>query len=111
MVYRLFIIAFLLTGCASKPWTKEEKQLLGLSCLATVADMVTTFDGLDNGNEELNPIMGRHPSKEKVVVVLGLSQIATTIIAHYWESARMWLLGAKTGANAACTFHNLRTNH
>ena len=65
----LVVYILLITGCASRPWTKEEKQLLGLSCLTTVADMVTTFEGLENGNKELNPIMGEHPSKERVVVV------------------------------------------
>ena len=112
MVCRLAIIAIFLAGCATaRPWTTEEKVLLGASILASIADTYTTFEGLDNGARELNPIMGEYPSKGKVVVVMGIGQIVSIVLAHYWESARSWILGMKTGANAACTFHNLSQDH
>jgi len=111
MVCKLAIIAIFLVGCANvRPWTIEEKVLLGVSCLAAMADTITTCDGMDNGKSELNPIMGEYPSKSKVIVVMGISQIVTIIVSHYWESMRSWVLGAKTVANTACTFHNLREN-
>jgi len=106
---KILIICLLFMGCATaRPWTTEEKVLLGVSCLASVADTLTTLDGLNNGARELNPVMGEYPSKGKVIAVMGIGQIVTIIVAHYWESARLWILGLKTGANAACTFHNLR---
>jgi len=110
-VCSLAIIAILLAGCANvRPWTTEEKVLLGASCLAAMTDTITTCDGMDKGKSEINPIMGKYPSKNKVILVMGISQIVTIIVSHYWESMRQWVLGAKTVANTACTFHNLREN-
>jgi len=112
MVCRVVILAIFLAGCATaKPWTKEEKVLLGASCLAALADTITTLDGLHRGAEETNPIMGRHPSDTMVVSVMAIAQISTIIAAHYLSDFREWILGVKTVANAACTFHNLRINH
>jgi len=109
-IIKYLVIVLILSGCATRPWTKEEKILLTASCLATVADTVTTLDMLDNGNWEINPIMGKHPSDSKVVVTMGATQTLTIILAHYLEGFRSWILGVKTGINAGYTFHNLRIN-
>ena len=110
MKYWLITILFL-TGCASpRPWTGEEKLMLGASCLAVVADMTTTINGMHNGNSETNPTMGKHPSDAVVISVMAITQVATIVLAHYWEGFRVWILGTKTGINTGFAFHNIRTD-
>ena len=107
----VLIAIFLFTGCATaRPWTTQEKVLLGASCLAVAADMYTTLDGLANGNYETNPIMGRKPSDCTVISVMAITQVATIVLAHYWSDFRGWILGIKTGVNAGFAFHNTRTD-
>ena len=111
MVCRLAIIAIFLAGCATaRPWTTEEKVLLGASCLAVVADTYTTLDGLHSGNSETNPIMGEYPSDGQVIITMAATQVLTIIVAHYWSDFRKWILGMKTGINAGFAFHNMRVN-
>ena len=106
----LLIAILLFTGCATaRPWTTEEKVMLGASCLAVVADAYTTMEGQDNGHRETNPAMGKHPSDGKIISVMAITQIATVIVAHYWEDFRSWILGTKTGINTGFAFHNMRT--
>ena len=108
-IFSIVIIAMFLAGCANvRPWTKQEKVLLGASCLATVADMTTTLDMLDNGNWEINPMMGEHPSSGQVVLTMAATQVLTIIVAHYWSDFRAWILGIKTGINTGFAFHNMR---
>ena len=108
---KYLIIILLLTGCANaRPWTGEEKVMLGISCLATVADMATTVNGMHSGNSETNPFMGRHPSDGAVISVMAITHVATIVLAHYWEGFRTWILGIKTGINAGFAFHDTRTD-
>jgi len=110
MKYWLLILLFL-TGCASaRPWTKEEKSLLVASCIASIADITTTLDGLHDGNSEMNPIMGKYPSDTRVISTMVTSQVLTIIIAHYLDSFRSLILGTKTGINTSFALHNLKVN-
>ena len=108
MVCRLAIIAIFLAGCATaRPWTTEEKVLLGASCLAMAADTYTTTRFLDNENNwEVNPILGRHPSDTKVVMYMFSSQVVAIILAHYFPEYRSWILGVKTGLNTVGAVNN-----
>ena len=110
MKYFLIVI-LLLSGCASvRPWTTEEKLMLGASCIATFADGYTTIKGLHDGCSETNPITGKNPSDGVVISFMAITQGFSIIVAHYWEEYRMWLLGMKTGVNAGFAWHNARTN-
>ncbi|HUT43843.1 MAG TPA: hypothetical protein VMW95_05860, partial [Desulfobacterales bacterium] len=84
----LIMVFFLLTtACAGlRPWTNEEKTLLLWSSMASMADMYTTCRAIENNpdNREINPMMGRHPDNEHVVIYMSFSQITTIIIAHFW---------------------------
>ena len=107
----LLIAILLFTGCATaRPWTTQEKVLLGLSCLAVAANTCTTLDGMHDGHSETNPIMGKHPSDGTVISVMAITQVATIVIAHYWPSMRSWILGTKTGINTGFAWHDMRTN-
>ena len=106
----IIILLIVLPGCVTpRPWTKAEKIMLGASCLAVVADAYTTMDGQDHGHRETHPVMGKHPSDGTIISVMAITQIATVIVAHYWEGFRAWILGTKTGVNAGFAFHNMRT--
>ena len=83
-------------------------MLLGVSCLATIADTVTTLDMLDEGNWEINPMMGKHPTDGQVIITMGITQALTIVLAHWWDDFRSWILGVKTGINAGFAFHNMR---
>jgi len=108
---RWLIVFLLLSGCASvKPWTAEEKVLLGVSCIATVADTITTIRMLDDGGWETNPYMGKHPSDSQVIITMGVVQLLTIGLSHWWDDFRSWILGVKTGVNVGFAFINER-NH
>ena len=104
------LLLILLPCCAAlptpRPWTKAETIVLGASCLAAVADAYTTTRALDNGCEEMNPLIGKHPSDGAVIVFMGITQAATIIVAHYWPDFRLWILGFKTAVNGAAAARN-----
>ena len=104
----LGVYILLITGCANvRPWTKQEKALLVASCLASVADVYTTMEVLDNGGYELNPLVGKHPSDGKLITYMVTSQTLFTLLAHYLPDYRSLLLGSKAFVNAGCAMHNL----
>ena len=104
---RLIVIAVILTsGCS---WSKFDTALGVTSTVATAADIYTTTQLLNNpGNYELNPILGKHPSDTKVIMVLATSQVITLVIAHFFPTIRPWLLGGKTVINTGWAIHNLQ---
>ena len=105
---RWVLLFLLLTSCAIRPWTKQEKILLGVSCLAATTDIYTTTRFLDNQhNWEINPILGRNPSDTEVITYMISSQIVTIILAHFIPKYRKWILGIKTGLNTTGTMNNL----
>ena len=81
----LLLVGFFISNgcCTPRPWTLDEKILLGASCVAAAADAYTTTRALDNPNNwEINPVIGKRPSDSKVVITLGVSQILTIVLAH-----------------------------
>ena len=104
---KALIIILILTGCGhSRPWTTGEKVLLGASVLASYADYRTTTNVLDNGGYEMNPLIGKHPSKERLALFLISSEVITIALAHYFPRYRKFLLGGKTAINTGCAIHN-----
>jgi len=102
----LIILFLVLPGCVTtRSWTTQEKILLGMSCLAVIADVYTTM--ADGEINEINPIIGPDPSNGKFIGYMITSQMVTVILAHYVPQYRNWILGLKTGANIGCVFHNM----
>lgn len=103
-------VLLLSTSCVTmnpRPWTRTEKVALGLSVLATAADAYTTMEILDKpGGYEKNPLLGRHPSDEKVVVFLGLGEVLTAVVAHFCPDWRLGILGLKTGVSGHAAWRN-----
>ena len=104
----IILILILMTGCIHvRPWTPQEKALLGASWVAAGADYSTTRNALENPNNyEINPIMGEHPSDTGLVTYMLSSQIIATGLAHFFPKYRKMLLGGKTVVNTACAINN-----
>jgi len=63
-------------GYKRQPWDTTDKALLGAVAVTSVADAYTTMEGMDQGLQELNPILGSSPADEEILlftagVVLG----------------------------------------
>ena len=103
-----FLVTYmLLTSCVHvRPWTPTEKVLLATSWVAIYADYTSTVDILDHGGYERNPLIGSHPSNEKLLVMGITSQIIAITIAHFWPETRVWILGGKTAIHTGCAIHN-----
>ena len=118
MRYLLVILLIALSGCASaRPWTKGEKAVLGWSIIACGADMFTTCKFLNNpDNYEMNPAMGKHPSKGKIVISASLSHLICVGISHWVPeitlpiigkvNMRYSFLGGKAGFNTYLAINN-----
>ena len=106
-----FIVCYLASlGCAHDSWTKTDTGLAVTSILATGFDTYTTERMLDNSqNYEMNPMMGRHPSDSRVIVTMGLTQVAVIGLAYFLPvKYRRALLTSKIIFNTGLAVHNLR---
>ena len=113
VIKHLLAISALLffTGCAHLPepriWTTEEKVLLGTAWGASAWEGYTTIRFLNNdGNHEMNPGLGPHPSAGKVVVVTIASNLIITGIVHFVPCLRKPVLTIKTFINLGFGIHN-----
>lgn len=101
----LIIVCLFLTSCAS--WTKQEKVAAGFFLAAHTANAYSTETMLDNPNNwEKNPILGKYPSDEKVVMYFSITGGLGLLVAHIWKDARQWLLWGYGGANVYWTVHD-----
>lgn len=103
-------VLFLLCSCAHspRPWTKDEKVAAGFFILAHVADAYTTERYLDNPNnwEEINPLLGKHPSDKKLTIYFSVTGLGTLLIGHYWPDARKPLFLGYGSLNAGLAIYN-----
>lgn len=84
----------------SRPWTDEEK-LLGATALTLHAiDTAQTSYGMKHGYRELNPILGSHPSDDKLAAFFVLSTLGSFYILDTYEEDRKiglyWMIGVKS---------------
>ena len=110
----LLITCVLLIGCGhSRPWTKKEITLAGISIGAAAADYYTTRRNLSENpnNYEINPILGPRPEGTELVCYFVTSQLLTIIVADYFDSQRSYILTGKTAINTGCAIHNNEVYH
>ena len=105
------VLVVALSGCAHlKPhprkWTKGEKALLCVSVVAAGADYYTTERFLDRGYEELNPVLGKHPSDTKLTLVGWGCYAALIGFLHLYPELRRPVLFCLTPVNAGFAAHN-----
>jgi len=113
--FTLFLIfLFLFSSCATlkphpRPWTKSEKIAAGYFILGHLADALTTERALDNPNiDEINPILGNHPSDSKVAIYFSFTGIAIFTISHFYPELRLPLLSVFGTVGFGYAIHNKR---
>ena len=105
------ILIILFTGCATDPWTKNQKILQGTSTALHMIDWGQTLNIADEPDkyEEMNPIIGKHPSRSRVNTYFALSGLAKIAIAHIMPSEhRKWWLGFNIMISGYCVQNNYR---
>jgi len=75
------------------PWTHQDIMLEITWQALHIVDMGTTLNITDHPDRywEINPILGRHPSREAVYAYMTASAILHPIIAHYLPVKTVWL--------------------
>jgi len=72
LIYTVLIFLFINTSFADD-WTAREK-ILGISYITlNVVDLGQTIYGLNRGCSEMNPLLGKHPTPEKLYLLKGIS--------------------------------------
>ena len=94
----LLIVTFIFSGCAYTPdkWTKKQIILQGTATALSVIDWGQTLDIVDRPEYyEINPIIGKHPSRADVNRYFACSVILKVLITHILPSEyrKYWLGG------------------
>jgi len=92
---KMLFICLLLTSCATDPWTKNQVGLQATATALQVIDWGLTLDIADKPEDyyEINPALGRHPSRGRVncyfICSVGLKILITHILPSEWRG--YWL--------------------
>lgn len=70
MLKFILSLTFACTLFASDGWTKEQKWTQAAYLTVTTIDMLQTISFRAEGKPEGNPLLGRYPSKEKVIIFI-----------------------------------------
>lgn len=105
----LIISILLLTACAHDPWTKAEKAKETAWLALHAVDHKQTQYAMDRPNEykELNPILGKHPSKGRINTFMLTTAIGHFLITNYipkehrafWQNFTLGTKAAVVGWN------------
>ena len=107
MKIKYFIILLFIAGCAHTPkWDAWDKVLFGSFAVATVADIKTTNDVLDDGGYEKNPALN---GNEDAIIPLNIvALIGVYYLADYLKPKnRKWALGIANLLKWGVVAHNL----
>jgi len=96
--YLIIFIGLVCVGCATDPWTKEQKVLYGTSLGLKAIDYGQTLDIASKPEKyyEINPIVGEHPSRGRVTSYFIGSTLMHTFISHVLPSKyrTAWLVSS-----------------
>lgn len=92
-----------------KKWDQVDTELAITSSIMTSLDIYSTVKMLENPNNwEMNPIMGRRPSKNRIYFTMGLTQALILGLTYILPpKLRKVLLGTKIIANKYGFIKNL----
>jgi len=97
----IIVLGCLLCSCATfknaDPWTGEQIVLQSVAAVLKVADWGTTLDIVEKADRyyEVNPVLGKHPSKNEVNKYFMVSMGTQILITHLLPSEyRNWWLGS-----------------
>lgn len=113
------LTVFLLTGCAHvknfdfkklaphpEPWTEGQKFMLMVSGAAALADWYTTEKARERGYAEMNPIIGKYPSKADIRIRGWAGYGCIVLLAHFYPELRYLILGTQALTCAGFAAHN-----
>lgn len=104
----ILLIVCICAGCSEAPYTGSQKLAMGAYIAAAAADMVTTREMLQRGYEERNPILGRDPTDQTLILsnilAFGLLYGAGELLPEHRET--IWWSAA--GVRGGLAIHNER---
>lgn len=112
---RAIVVALILLtmGCSHiKPhprsWTTGEKAMAGFFIVAHAADAYTTERHQDYpaSYEELNPLLGKHPTDSEIAIYFIATGAAALVICHFYPELRYPLLGIYGGVGMGAAWRN-----
>lgn len=95
---------------AAEPWDKTDKTLLATGLVLKTVDYFQTQEvARDPDRWEVNPVMGKHPSRGKVNRYFAVSAIVQWGVAHFLPSSwrKPWL-GFWIGVSGTNVYRNYR---
>jgi hypothetical protein len=104
------LLASSMTLADNRTWTGEEKAWLGTAVAFTVTDWATTRDLSRRYNEgyyENNPILGKHPSTDRVDLYFVSAGLLGYAVADNMDQNRKTFLQAWTAVEILYTNRNL----
>ena len=92
-----------------RAWRASDVALAGVFTVALWIDAAQTRQGIRRGYDELNPILGRHPTVGLVNAYTAVVGVATLGVAAAAPArARPWLLGAALALEAFAVSRNVQ---
>jgi len=109
---RLFAILSiaLLTGCATRPYTPQEKNWMAAALTAQALDVATTSYILSDGGIEANGLWWGEDSGEMLAAMLSTKMVicgGVYLIGQVWPSTRATLWGVAAAAGGGASAWNL----
>ena len=90
------VVTVCIIGALFSNWSINEKILFGATMGVSYLDYRQTQSLESLGREELNPILGKHPSKGEISNYFLLSAATKYLVAdqvgHKWRSKVLWLI-------------------
>ena len=109
LILLLLLFPFVAKAELFEDWTSKEKTWFAVGTVVTVLDYSTTYDLLYNqqGFEEINPLYGSHPSKDKLLgLTIGTLVMNYIIADHFNHNQRIKWLVAFTAAKSLGPINN-----
>lgn len=101
-------VASLMSGCAG--WTPVQQGLIGAQIACIAADYRQTSNWLSDGDEhryEANPVLGSHPSADKLRAAAAVRLAGTAYLAHALKpEQRVIVFGALDVISCSVVGHN-----
>ena len=102
----LFILLTTSTSYAADEWSKKD---IGLQIAYTIVHVIDWGQTLDDSIDEINPVIGKNPSRPKVHTYFALTLIGHTVISYVLPSKYRGLWQSLTiGMEAGCIYRNYR---
>lgn len=110
-VCKIICLLLALSGnsVAASEWTPDDTaRQVALTALICV-DWMQTQEIVKDSHEEMNPVLGKHPSMKRVNITIGSAIVLSFIIAKMLPSKyRKWFQFIVIGAESAAIYNNYR---